>query len=167
MPEHKGRYAANPQHAEHMSEAQPDSPESMAGMKSRFPRIHNSGKATKDDGELTFSYLDSYSKADVQTLPELGPEQIVEKVQERLDAFHKDQPGAREGDKLRAERKHVAAHDESILREAWELMDDHQKMELEMMLDRSSHHGISDPAWLQENEAPQESIPFAGGENAS
>jgi hypothetical protein len=146
----------------------------MAGMKSRFPRIHNSGKATKTDKGLQFSYLDSRGNAVEETLPELNPEQIVAKVQGRLDDFHGAQPGAREGDKLRTERKHVSAHDESILRQAWELMDDHQKMELEMMLDRSSHHGISDPEWVEENEDPQTDIPFAGpdgpfagGENAS
>lgn len=169
MPEHQGRFAANPQVAKHMSQAQPDSPKSegMAGMKSRFPRIHNFGKVVKTDGKLTFSYIDSYGTAVEETLPELTAEQIVELVNQRMGAFEEAPPGAREGDKLRSERKYISAHDESIVRQAWEGMDEHQKMELEMMLDRSSHKGIADPAEAKESEEPQSETPFAGGENAS
>ena len=118
-------------------------------MPNKFPHIHNPGKAMIENGEVTFTYMDSLQNAITKTKAVLTAQQIVTKTKARLARFKKSPIGTRESESSRAERKYISAHPESLLRRAFELMDEHTRMEMSMMLDRSSHAGISDPAWAQ------------------
>ena len=122
--------------------------------KMSFPEIHNEGSATIENGFITFTYLDSKLNSVTETKPVLSVREVVGLTKERLARFKSAPPGARESDLSRTERKYIAAHEATgVLRAAWELMDEHLKMEFDMMLTKSSHHGISDPAWTRRNEA--------------
>lgn len=118
-----------------------------------FPEIHNEGSASIENGFITFTYLDSKLNATTVTNPVLTAREVVEMTVGRLARFKSAPPGARESDFSRTERKYIAAHPEGILRAAWELMDEHTRMEFVMALDKRSHHGISDPAWARRKEA--------------
>lgn len=113
-----------------------------------FPKMMNHGKPTLKDGKVTFSYLDSHSRPVTETKPVLEAAVIARMIQARLKRFHDAVPGARESDKSRRERKWMAAHPEGLLRKAWELLDEHGKMEASMLFSMDSHHGVSDPAWI-------------------
>lgn len=118
-----------------------------------FPDIHNEGKAGMAGGMIAFTYLDSTLNAITVAKPLLTAYEIVTKTKERLAMFKSAPPGARESDISRYERKYISAHPEGILIRAWKMMDHHTKMEFVMMLDRRSHHGMSDPAWAHRNAA--------------
>lgn len=120
-----------------------------------FPKMLNHGKAKTVAGVLLqFSYLDSRSRGVTEIRPALRPDGIVSLVQERMDRFRKAPPGARESDRSRRERKYISAHPPQILHKAWNLMNEGQRMEFDMMLSSSSHHGISDPNWVKEHQEP-------------
>ena len=127
-------------------------------MKPTFPKIHNNGKAEISGNQITFSHIDSYGIPMTETARVLSPKKIASMVSDRLARFQKAGPGSRESETSRQERKYISGHPESTIRAAWELLDDHNKMELEMMLDMSSHHGISDPAWMKTHARRRDSI---------
>ena len=114
-----------------------------------FPHIHNSGKAEIQDNNITFSYVDSYGHGLTETAKVLSPRRMAMMIEARMKRFHSAGPGSRESEQSRQERKYISAHPEETLREAWNILDDHGKMEMDMMLDPSSHHGISDPDWIK------------------
>lgn len=118
-----------------------------------FPNIHNEGKASIVGGTIAFTYLDSTLNAITVAKPLLTAIEIMAKTKERLARFKSAPPGARESDFSRTERKYISAHPKGILANAWQMMDHHTKMEFVMMLDKRSHHGISDPAWAQRHAA--------------
>ena len=118
-------------------------------MKPTFPKIYNHGKAEISGNQITFSHIDSYGKPATETARILTPKKIASMIYERYERFGKSGPGSRESEKSRQERKYISAHPEETIRAAWNLLDDHGKMELEMMFDMSSHHGISDPKWIK------------------
>lgn len=118
-----------------------------------FPEIHNEGKASVAGGSIAFTFLDSTLHAVTVAKPLLTAVEIVAKTKERLAQFKSAPPGARESDFSRSERKYISAHPKGILTHAWQMMNHHTKMEFVMMLDKRSHHGISDPAWAQRNAA--------------
>ena len=116
-----------------------------------FPSINSKGKPVIKGNSVTFSYLTSFSQPVTETKPLLSAGQIVQKVSARLQRFHSSPPGTRESETSRAERKWIAAQPEAVLREAWDRMDGHQKMEFSMMFDPNSHFGLSDPIWAKEH----------------
>lgn len=127
-------------------------------MASRYPRVHNPGRAILRGGRLTFSYVDTRNQPKTDTKPVLKPQVIVGMVQRRIARFKSAPYGARESDSSRSERKYIAAHDthnQDILRQAWELMNREQRMEFEMMLSPTSHEGISNPAEIADSEPTQ------------
>jgi 4-alpha-glucanotransferase len=123
-----------------------------------FPKIHNGAKARKSDGNLTYTYIDSYGDVITETKPQLEPDAIAEMTIDRMERFKSAGPGSRESEISRAERKYISAHDESVLRAAWNKLDDHGKMEFDMMLSEKSHHGISDSRWADNNTKEREEI---------
>lgn len=118
--------------------------------KSKFPHIHNEGKALIVDGKITFTYFDSLGAPHTETKKVLSPNAIVELVQARLRRFKSMPPGTRESEESRVERKWIASHLPVHLRQAWDRMTESTRMEFVMMLSMDSHHGISDPAFAQE-----------------
>ncbi len=117
-------------------------------MKPEFPRIHQEGRAQESDGKLRFTWVNTLNQPVEETLPVLEPQEIMRMVQERMDRFASAPPGARESDASRGERKYIVAHatnHEDVLRAAFEQMDEHQRMEFEMMLDMRSHQGLEGP----------------------
>jgi len=127
-------------------------------MKSEFPHIWNGAKATKSDGELTFTYVDSYGDVITETKPVCTVKQICRMTYDRHERFGNSGPGSRESELSRAERKWVSAHDESILREVWNQLDEDGKMEFSMMLSMDSHHGISSKEWADKHAKDKEEI---------
>ncbi len=127
-------------------------------MKPKFPHIWNGAKAKCTDDKLTFTYIDSYGEVINETKPKLSAQEICDKTVERHHRFGMSGPGSRESEISRAERKWISAHDESLLREAWDLLDDDGKMEFSMMLSMDSHHGISSPKWAKQHAKDRENI---------
>ena len=127
-------------------------------MKSKFPHIHNSGEAIYQDGNVTFSWFNSLGQSITETLKILPAKRIAALMVARLGRFQSAGPGSREGEHSRAERKYISAHSEKVLREAWELLDDAGQMEMAMALDMNSHHGISDPDWMEKHRSRRENI---------
>lgn len=125
----------------------PHAPKAMP--KSKFPMIHQEGKAAIENGQITFTHITSLGKVVTETKPVLTPEQIIKEAKARHERFKEAGPGSRESEESRAKRKHVSAHPESIIREAWKDMDEETRMELSMMLSMDSHYGISDPEWAK------------------
>jgi len=117
--------------------------------KSKFPHIHNEGKALIVDGKITFTYFDSLSKPYTVTEKMLSPSAIVVLTRARMARFKSMPPGTRESEESRQERKWIAGHPPALLRRAWDRMSEETRMEFVMMLDMSSHHGISDPAFAE------------------
>lgn len=117
----------------------------------RFPRIHNFGQAHIEGSQMTFTYFDSHGKIMTETKYILPPSKIARRTADRHARFKSLPPGTRESEYSRKERKWISAHPIGELRKAWALMDKETKMEFEMMFDRSSHTGISDPAWASEH----------------
>ncbi len=111
----------------------------------------NGAKAKKSNGKLTFTYIDSYGNVITEIKKQLTVKEICDKVIERHDRFGMSGPGSRESELSRAERKCISAHDESVLHEAWDLLDEDNKMEMSMMLSMDSHHGISDKTWADKH----------------
>lgn len=111
----------------------------------------NGAKAKFHDDKLTFTYIDSYGDVLTETKPILTPFEVKQKVVDRMDRFHYAGPGSRESEISRAERKWISAHPEKCLKKVWDLLDDHGKMEMSMMLGMDSHHGISDPKWAKQH----------------
>lgn len=120
-------------------------------MQSRFPRIHNATRARRAEGMVTFSFFDSLGQGVTRTLPLLTPTEVIRLTEQRLDRFKSQPAGTRESEQSRAERKYVSAQPEAILRAAWEDMGPKLRMEFEMMLDMSSHFGISDPDYVEQH----------------
>lgn len=118
---------------------------------SEFPKIHNFDKAIIEGDNITFTYVTSLSKVVTETKPILEPDDIIELIDERIYRFGEAPVGARESEMSRAERKYISAHPEKVLREAFDSMNDDQKMELDMMLSEKSHTGISNPKWVKYN----------------
>jgi len=130
--------------------------------KSKFPMIHQEGKAKIEGGEIEFTYITSLGKVVKERKPLLSAEEIVEKTKARHARFKEEGPGTREAEESRAERKCISAHPEKVLKEAWEKMDEDTRMEFVMMLDMNSHYGISDPQWA---EAHAEKVPSIQGDD--
>lgn len=122
----------------------------------------NSGKPTYKGDKVTYTYLDSYIKPVTETRQQLDAEGVLELVDKRRAAFGEAPAGAREGDELRSDRKYVAAQKQAVLKQAWVKADSDQKFELAMMLDHTSHHGLSDPKEVHEYADEQDEIPMAG-----
>lgn len=118
----------------------------------------NGAKAVVRDGRITFTYLDSFGDVITETKKLLSPKEIKVKVLDRMERFKDAGPGSRESEISRAERKCISGHPESLLRETWDLLDDHGKMEFSMMLSMDSHYGISDPKWAKEHEEERTEI---------
>lgn len=127
-------------------------------MKTKFPHVHNHGKAKVADGEVTYTFLDSHSRPQTVTKPLLQADRIVQMTRERLSRFKSAPPGARESKRSRKERKYVAAQPMSMLRKAFTMMSEELRMEFDMMLDMSSHHGISDTIWAHTHARPQKNV---------
>lgn len=123
-----------------------------------FPKIMRGENPIPKDGTLTFNYLNSYGKAITKTLPVLTPDKILKLVKERMDRFNKSNPSARESEKSRADRKYISAHPVSILKEAFNKANNHQKMEMEMMLSKDSHYGNSTLKWVRKNEVKRQEV---------
>ena len=142
--------------------------ESFAGLgphempKSKFPMIHQEGKAKIEGGEIEFCYISSLGKVVKARKPLLSAEEIVEKTKARHARFKEEGPGTRESEESRAERKCISAHPEKVLHQAWEKMDEDTRMEFVMMLSMDSHYGISDPKWA---EAHAEKVPSIQGDD--
>ena len=134
------------------------------GMKSKFPSIHNSGKAKIVKGAVTYTWIDSLGKVHTDTKKLLSAGEMAERIEERMERFHLAGPGSRESEESRAERKHISAHPEKDLREAWKTLSQHGKMEMVMTLDMNSHHGISDPKWAQAHTTRRTEISGDDGE---
>ena len=115
----------------------------------KFPKPHNGATAKKKDDKLTFTYVDSFGEVLTETRPILTPLEICQKVKDRMERFKLAGPGSRESDISRAERKWISAHDVECLRKTWDMLDDHGKMEFDMMFNAASHFGISDPSWAK------------------
>ncbi len=124
----------------------------------KFPTIHNGAKPKRSNGKLTFTYFDSFGEPLEDTKHELTPMEICQKVKDRMERFMLAGPGVRESEISRLERKWISAHGLSTLRQAWELLDAHGKMEMQMMLDENSHFGISDPAWAKRHKKDRHAI---------
>jgi len=124
---------------------------------SSFPEMHNFGKAVQKDSKIMFTYMDSYGNAITETKIILTPLSILKLVNTRLDGFIKYRQ-SRESDGFRADRKYISAHPKEILLATWEIANKMQKMELEMMLSKMSHIGISDPEWARKNEKSLTSV---------
>lgn len=118
-------------------------------MKSKFPHIHNEGKALIVDGQITLTYFDSLGKPHTSTRAMLSPSAIVVLTRARLHRFESMPPGTRESEESRRERKLISGHPPALLRRAWNMMSETTRMEFVMMLDMSSHHGISDPEFAR------------------
>jgi len=112
-----------------------------------FPKMMAGSKAQLRDGHMTFTYLNSYGDVITETKPILDCDQICEKVMDRYNQFHSAGPGVRESEMSRAIRKWISAHSGSLLRNAWNKLNEHGQMEMSMMLSQDSHYGISDPNW--------------------
>ncbi len=118
-------------------------------MRSKFPHIHNEGKALIVDGKITLTFFDSWGAPHTVTWRMLSPKAIATWTKARLKRFKSEPPGTRESEMSRKERKLIAAHPPALLRRAWNQMDEPTRMEFVMMLDMASHHGISDPAFAR------------------
>ncbi len=116
-----------------------------------FPKIHNGARPVIKEGKTIFTYITSLGDVITETKEILDPEEIKEIVMNRMYRFKEAGPGSRESEISRAERKWISAHPESILKETYELLDEHGKMEMSMMLDMNSHFGISDKKWADKN----------------
>lgn len=125
---------------------------------SGFPEPHNGGKASIRDDEITFTYITSFGEVITETKRLLDSGKIVNKIKDRTRRFKDAGPGSRESELSRAERKWIAAHPISILKQAWNLLDKDGKMEMSMMLDMNAHYGISDKKWAEEYVKERESI---------
>ena len=123
-----------------------------------FPEMMNGAKGQMRNGKVTFTYLDSYGEVITETKNILNPREIREKVMDRMKRFHSGGPGVRESETSRAERKWVSAHPIALLKDAWDKLDNHGKMEMSMMLSRDSHHGISNPKWAKAHEKDRSNI---------
>ena len=124
----------------------------------KFPHIMNGAKAKKSNGKLTFTYIDSYGNVITETKKQLTAKEICDKVIESHDRFGMSGPGSRESELSRAERKYISAHDEPMLREVWDLLDENNKMEMSMMLSMDAHHGISDKTWADKHAKERSNI---------
>ena len=123
-----------------------------------FPKMMNGAKARMSDGDMTFTYITSFGDVITETKPVLSVDRICEHVKDRMHQFHSAGPGVRESETSRAIRKWISGHPVSILRSAWDKLDDHGRMEMDMMLSEKSHHGISDPKWAKAHSKERESI---------
>jgi len=123
-----------------------------------FPVMDNSGTAQIKDGQVTFSYMDSWGRAQTETRPLLTPAQIVAMAHARDKRFEAVGEFCRESDESRTERKYIAAQPRLILLRAWALAKGEDRDELAMMLDGNSHHGISDPKWLKANAKAKQTV---------
>jgi hypothetical protein len=117
---------------------------------SKFVKPHNGAQAKVSDGELTFTYIDSYGDVITETKPILTPYEICQKVKDRMERFKMVGPGSRESEISRAERKWLAAHPVDILHAAWNKLDGHGQMEMSMMFNPDSHFGISSQSWAKQ-----------------
>lgn len=130
----------------------------MSMPKSKFPMIHNEGKALVKDGKVTFTYFDSHGQPHTPTWAVLSPSEIIDRTRKRLARFKSMPPGTRESEESRTERKWISAHPISILRRAWDRMSEPNRMEFAMMLAMESHHGISDPKFAEEQKRRLKSV---------
>ena len=127
-------------------------------MDSNFPDIGNQGHAEANGARLTYTYIDSYSRAKTVTRPVLTADGVLRFLEKRMKQFHDAPPGARESDATRADRKYISAQPLSVLRAAWGKMNADQKDEFRTMLDKVSYSGISDPKWAEKNERPTKEV---------
>ncbi len=118
-------------------------------MNSGFPHMMSGAKPSIRDNKLNFTYIDSYGEVIDDIRPILSPTQIRRKVMARMRRFEDAGPGSRESEISRAERKWISAHPRQLLKVAWNLLDEHSKMEMSMMLSEYSHYGISSPSWAR------------------
>ncbi len=123
-----------------------------------FPKMMSGAKAKISNGGMTFTYLNSYGEKIDETKPILTSFEIKQKVTDRMERFHYAGPGARESEISRAERKWISAHSEECLKKAWNLLDEHGKMEMSMLLSKDSHYGISNPDWAKKHSKERHSI---------
>ena len=56
-------------------------------MKPKFPHIWNGATAKRSDGDITFTYIDSYGDVITETKGVLSPSQIARKVVDRMGRF--------------------------------------------------------------------------------
>ena len=127
-------------------------------MSHKFPEMMSGAKPHMSSGKMTFTYLNSYGDVITETKPVLDPQQIKQHVMDRLHQFHDAGPGVRESETSRAIRKWISAHPKHLLVTAWNRMNDHGKMEMDMMFSKKSHYGISDPKWAKAHSEGREAI---------
>lgn len=120
--------------------------------------MNNGGKTKLSEGGITFTYMNSYGDVITETKTVLDVDGICEHVKDRMHQFHSAGPGVRESEVSRAIRKWISAHPVSLLRQAWDKLDDHGRMEMDMMLSEKSHYGISDPTWAKKHRKEREVI---------
>lgn len=129
-----------------------------------FPNIGNKGHAEAQGARLTYTYIDSYSRAKTVTRPVLTADGVIRLLDKRMRHFGEAPPGARESEATRADRKYIAAQPLSVLRAAWREMNEDQRKEFQNMLDKISYSGISDKGWAEQHQKPTKSI--VGDDNA-
>lgn len=123
-----------------------------------FPTIHNGATPYIKDGYVSFSYSTSRGKIVTERKELLDSNQIKDRVIARLERFRKAGLGSRESEHSRAERKFISTHPKDTLKEAFNSLDDHGKMEFSMMFDMNSHFGHSSLKWLSDNVERRETI---------
>ena len=123
-----------------------------------FPNIGNKGHAEAQGARVTYTYIDSYSRAKTVTRPILTADGVIRLLNQRMKHFGEASPGARESEATRANRKYIAAQPLTVLRAAWREMDPDQQKEFQNMLDKISYSGISDQKWAEQNQKPTKTI---------
>jgi hypothetical protein len=123
-----------------------------------LPELTNHGSNKVADGSITFSWLSSTGRGITHTMPLLSPKEIVDLVKQRMARFKQAGPHSRESDSSRCQRKYIAAHPGVVLHKAWDLGDKDVRAEMAEMFNPDSHHGTSDPAWLQDNTKPSGTV---------
>jgi hypothetical protein len=118
-------------------------------MAEKFPELPKSPQLKIEDNKVTFSYTNSFGKVITETKPILSSKEISDRVKARMDRFHKAGPAVRESETSKAERKWLSAHPENLLEDAFDLLDEHGKMEFSMMFSRDSHRPHADPNELK------------------
>lgn len=119
-----------------------------------FPLPHHAGRIQRAGTTLTYHALASDGTLVRATRAVGTVAELRALVRARMAAFGAASLGARESEALRADRKYLAAHPLSVLRSLWAQASPDEQMELEMMLSPASHHGVSDPAWVQAHQTP-------------
>lgn len=100
--------------------------------------------AQHDNGNVIFhAWLRSGDgQAVAVRAPLLTTKQAKAWVMQRVKAFHEN-PGARESTDMAVQRKVIMAHGQPFVNTLMKTLDDHGKMEVEMMVSPDAHSGLA------------------------